>query len=599
MKTKFRILVALSALFGLFTAVAISQAAVEQVNIWTLSPNPQLVNGTLTTDISFSINDADTTHRFCIEGPSHAADTDTNFHTSFPASILLTGSQGFSSEIVTFNRQDLTTSQTDCAGGDTDAYVVLYSGTATLPTSVNTTYNTVTGSDINLSGANATADTGNWLLVVEEATGSPDALTTSVELIDAPDTIYASDSPTCLGLGIAGVSCFQALNTAEDEAVAAGADTLVIVGDLTVDASTEATTVDTSITTLRGTNSGRILATNCTDENILSVGGTDQPIAISDLEIDGSACTGRATGISTGGSPTINNITISGFSSGDGIRFIGGSSSGTISYSEFSNNRIGIHVNGLARTLNIGTSASDGNTLTNNTTGIDIQSNNVSIKGNTITGGNQGISLSLTIVGPMVGNTVTGASGNQINCNGSATTGAAGNYLGGISPTSGSDCGDVAQQIGSAISGWVEGSAFGDVSVTGATGDVFIYQLADDPYTYGEGMSDLAGFYAVYSENDNGTVVHGGSGGTQAKMPFDATGCAPMTPDCWGGAGDTRAVSVAQTGSGYYALGNTDPAAVTLSGSGISTDNSIIVVVAVMTLLLSATGFYLFNRKEA
>ena len=340
MKMQFRFALTLMAVLVSAIVFSVSYAAVDTITTWSLSPDPAVVNGDLTTNISFSVTDPDTTHEFCIEAPANAGDSDANWYAAMPATISLNATQGLSgSELVVFNKAALiTTSQANCPGG---SRVAFYSGTSTLTTSSNIDYTTSTGSiiDLDAGGNVASAGTANWTLTIDSGTGAPSSVTYALELIAAPTTIYASDSPTCLGSGTAGISCFQSLSTAEDAAVAAGATTLVIVGDLTVNAAGESTTIATSITTLRGSSSGRLLASNCTTENILSVGGTAQPITIQDLTIDGAACSGAATGIRTGGIPTLNNVTILGFSSGQGIIYQGGSSSGSIADSNFENNQ--------------------------------------------------------------------------------------------------------------------------------------------------------------------------------------------------------------------------------------------------------------------
>ena len=227
---------------------------------------------------------------------------------------------------------------------------------------------------------------------------------------------------------------------------------------------------------------------------------------------------------------------------------------------------------------------------------------NASIKGNTISGGATGIYLE-DVPAALFGNSVTGASGHQIECAGGAFAGAGFNYLGGNSPASGSNCTDVSDQLGAQISSWTEGAANGDVSISGASGTTAIFQLTDDPYSYGAGMSDLAGFYAVMSTAGDGAVTHAGSGGNQAKMHMAATGCSPMTGDCWETASDggaARAISARpQDGEGYYARGNVDPTAVTFSGAQTNSpaQNMLLITFAAI-LAAGATALFVFKRSQ-
>jgi len=161
-----------------------SPQAPAVISSWSLSPNPAAIDGTLTTDISFTFNSTDTTTRFCITGPSNAGDSDLNWHGIMPATIPLTLRQGFITESVSFAKAaNLAASQAVC-GPNRNA---LYTGTHTvaLATSTNTDVTTATGSSINLTTGGNVASTGigNWVLFLEEgAGGSPNSLAYSLEL---------------------------------------------------------------------------------------------------------------------------------------------------------------------------------------------------------------------------------------------------------------------------------------------------------------------------------------------------------------------------------------------------------------------------------
>ncbi len=607
----------------LLVMVTSAHAAVDQITIWSLSPNPASVNSDVEINIAFSLTDSDSTHRFCIEAPSDAGGSAASWHGTMPATIPLRASQGFSGETVNFARQTLVDSQAVCTFG---TYVALYTGTSGLTNdgSTSVSYVTLTPSVIDLDNGNtASAHTGNWALYLDNVVGNPNAVTYELELLAVPTTVYVSDSPTCLGLGTADHSCFQALDEGEAAADAAGSDTLVVVGDLTVDATSETAVIDADLTAIRGTSSGRILASNCTAETLINV--TKNDVTISDLIIDGSACSGAATGIATNGTNVnLDGVTVQDFSSGTGVSY-SGTGTGAITDSTFSGSETAIS-DSSAAIVSIGTSDADGNVLSNNAVGI-ASNGDASIKGNTISGGTIGVDLAAA-ASAIFGNSVTGASGNQIDCNGGGFAGAGFNYLGGISPTSGSNCTDVNNQLGAEISSWVEGTNNGDVSVSGSSGVVAIFQLADDPYTYGQGMSDLAGFYAVMDTGENGTVAHAGSGGNQAKMFMAATGCSPMTGSCWQSLndalvipinsenclvevdvcdesetsgdviGDRAVTSRPQTGSGYYALGNADPAAVTLAQTQAQTGHSVLFLIWFAMGLALLTGLFIEKRQQ-
>jgi len=240
----------------------------------------------------------------------------------------------------------------------------------------------------------------------------------------APTTIYASDQSDCGGYGDPGTSCFQSLQQAIS-ATTATAKEVVIIGTLTADA-TGATIGSNHVTTIRGDSTPILNAASGCTAVITDAKG----ITFRDFTIDGTNCTG-GTGIKStaSGGTTVDNMTVQDFSSGTGIEF-SGSATGIVKNCKNSidNNGIGVDIQSGTGTVTVGVAGEVGNnTFTGNTIGIKVSDANAVIKGNTISGGTTGIQLLVTPSTLPLGNSVTGASGYQIDC--ASGNGAAFNYL--------------------------------------------------------------------------------------------------------------------------------------------------------------------------
>ncbi|MCP4358095.1 MAG: DUF4097 domain-containing protein [Chloroflexi bacterium] len=328
---------------------------------------------------------------------------------------------------------------------------------------------------------------------------------------------------------------------------------------------------------------------------LINIGNGTADVQIEDLTFDGDAnCTsGQWDGIrvnSGSGSLTFKNLTIQDMNVGIsssvtfsntgnsylnnviGVNITGGDT--TLIQDIFTNNGIGVRETSSGA-VNIGTGPTDGSTFTGNTIGIE-SDGGATIKGNTISGGTTGISLSGNATA-IYGNSVTGASNLQIDCNG-ALAGAAFNYLGGNSwpiPITTTNCSDSDNQLGAVFTSWTEGTALNEA--TSSAGPIF--DLGNNvPFGFAAPTNN-SNFYAVM----NGAVTITG-GNTQFKMFMDATGCNPMTAACWESAANGRT----QTGPGYFFNGSQDPTTISLSELTTAVPSQV-------NLLLAATLFMLFT----
>lgn len=230
----------------------------------------------------------------------------------------------------------------------------------------------------------------------------------------------------------------------------------------------------------------------------------------------------------------------------------------TILDDTFANNTLAIQDN-TSGVVVIGDGPTTGSSFTDNSAAIQ-SDGHITLKGNTISGGGTGILLTGDPTA-LYGNNISGVSGLAVDCDGTATLGAAFNYLGGVSPSSGSDCTDVANQLGAPIVNWTEGTTLNQVSST--AGPLFDLGLIS-PYGYLAPIGQLSNFYAAA----NGTVTVNVAG-TQFKMLLDGTGCVPMTPTCWQSVGNGRA----QTAPGYFYAGPADPTAIHLQNLTVTGGN--------------------------
>jgi len=549
----------------------------EGINTFTVSPDPQVAGGAVSLDINMTVM---TDHSdFCLYTPDTPASSDTITPTTV---ITLTYQSSWppSSTVFSYTR---VTSFTCPAMDDRTGFAYSHAGNIG---SNNVTLEGTT--DVTIS-ANAQAGEYNWTLLIEAAAaGSPDTLSYNHEIQLAATTIYASDSTTCQGYGTPGTSCFQSLQSAIN-AVTAGND-VVIVGDLAASDGGATTTANSGV--IRGIDaSAKLNASSGCAGAPLTI--DDNNTTVRDFVVDGTSCSAQVGIVVSATGVALNNMTVQDFGSTAGISFTT-NCSGSLKNSTIQNNNLGVNVvAGAAVTVEIGTGPSDGNTFSNNATGIQVNDADTSIKGNTISGGSIGIDVN-TDGATIYGNSVTGASGNQIDCSNDNWNAAGFNYLGGSSPTSGSNCNDKEDQIGESFgSNWADGSAYGDVSVSGGTG-IAVFQLSGDPYTFGSGDGDLTAFYAVKGSGSL-TVTHSGSG-TQAKMMMDATGCSPMTITCWESASDENPRP--QTGKGYYAVGNTDPTVITLRSVSVAANSNFMPVLVIGLALVVSLGAVVVVRRK-
>lgn len=511
----------------------------------TVSPDPQYPGQSVTVGISNAVMTTDASNGFCFY-------TESNIYVTLPASISLTQA-GPGGGAKTFSLSEGPASaHCDDLDSTTDDWWYLRSSPYPVG---NKTYS---GSFAVTLPTTATLGLHAWTMYIDS---SGEAFTALHTIASTPSVVYASDLANCGGYGTAGVSCFQSLKAAYNKAVAYNASDLVIVSDLTVNPGTEAN-ITSTLVLIRETASGRLVAGGtCTNQTLLTLAKSS--LTVRGLSLNGAACSGAATGIAvdTGGDVTLDNVTIRDFSSGTGLAFTG-SGAGTLKNSKGS---ITGNVTGVSDTssgvISIGTGPTDGNTISNNTVGLRTDGG-ITIKGNDISGGTYGVELQGAPTA-FYGNRVTGASTQQIYCNG-ATAGAAWNYLGGTSPSSGSDCSDVDAQLGSNFVSWSDGGVVSGLSVGGAV--IATFDLANNlPFGYGSTTGRTSNYFAVYDNATADSVTVGGTGTYQYKMfvPPNTGGICPTGTEhsCW----DSIANGRAQSGSGYFYKGNQDPTAITLS----------------------------------
>ena len=299
---------------------------------------------------------------------------------------------------------------------------------------------------------------------------------------------------------------------------------------------------------------------------------------------------GNGTGASvTGGTAVFDNDTFTGNTTA-GLAISNGS--GTVTNSSFESNGIG--VNHTAGTAVIGGISGMGNTFTDNSTAGISAGTGATIKDNTISGGINGIALTSA---PMAiyANTVSGASGNQINCSGGAFSGAGFNYIGGNYGGGGSNCTDAEDQLGSPIVAWTDGTSLGSCTA-GSAGPIF--DLGNNsPFGLTPPLGRDSKYYATTSGAGDVTVT---GGTTQFKMHMNGdndTGseaCNPMTEECWESSSNGRG----QSGAGYYFSGSQDPTAVTLTDITARSANTWLPVGLVAGLSVLALGALFVLRKR-
>jgi hypothetical protein len=406
------------------------------------------------------------------------------------------------------------------------------------------------------------------------------------------------------------------------------ADTIIVLGVYSADANSGPTL--TGSDTLQGQGGASVNLTNCSGGTFLTVSGAG---TIQDLTFDGTCSSGTDptigisvtvagatiqdvtvqdfanTGVSVSGSLTNDSVTYD--NNGTGASVTAGS--GTFDSDTFTDNTTGVAVSGGAITVTnsvfdgnttgvshaggsaaIGTAPGDGNTLTDNTIGI--LSAGGSIKDNTISGGTTGISLTATSSN-VYANTVTGASGNQIECGGSFA-GAGFNYIGGNYNGSGTNCNDGTDQLGSEIVAWTDGNSLNECSLP--TGDGPIFDLGNiSPYGLTPPQARDSKYYATTASANTVTIT---VGTTLFKMNMDRMNdlgtldvCNPMTTECWESAPDR-----AQTGDGYYFGGSQDPTALTLANVTAESPN-LWLPVALAAVVLAGIGSaaLLLRRRRA
>jgi hypothetical protein len=272
-----------------------------------------------------------------------------------------------------------------------------------------------------------------------------------------------------------------------------------------------------------------------------------------------------------------------------GLAISGGA--GTATNSTFDGNTTG--VSHTAGTASIGTAPGNGNTFTDNTIGI--LSDGGTIKDNAITGGTTGISMTAAS-NYVYANTVSGASGNQIECGGSFA--AAGyNYIGGNYNGGGTNCTDGTDQLGSEIVAWTDGTSLNECSLTSGNGPIF--DLGNNsPYGLTPPQGRDSKYYATTAAAGTVTTT---VGTTQFKMHMDRTDtgsggtdvCNPMTGECWESAPDRG-----QTGSGYYFGGSQDPTALTLANVTAESPNLWLPVAMAVVVLAGVGGALLLLRRR-
>jgi len=570
----------------------------EGVNQFDVSPDPQTAGEDVTIDVNVDINTADSNTRFCYYTP----DTGSDF--TVPSVITLTYTSDFVSTDVGFNKLADASPCPNRSGQDKWVYSTTnaYVGSITYEGSFTTTIS-----------SDASAGYYDWTILLEEPTGTPNPLSyNNHEIQAAPTTIYASDKGDCEGYGTSGSSCFGSLQDAID-AVSSGND-VVIVGTLTADSGGSSVS-GSNVSVIRGIESPQLVApSGCTNATLLTIDKSS--VTVRDFTIDGSSCSGAAMGIDvTSTGATIDSMTVQNFSGGTGIKFSSGGA-GTVKNctGSIANNSFGVQIANGAGTVNIGAGPSDGNTFTNNTMGIQVADTDAVIKGNTVSGGSTGIALNAA-PSAIYGNSVTGASSNHIYCNtgNGVTNGAAFNYLGGNSPSSGSNCDDVDDQLGAMWTTWVD-RATSLNEVTSAPAGSAIFDLGDNkPFGVGtpgsaglpeEGGMDqlLSNFYAIRTSGSSVTIDFSGSGTGRLyhiDTPSECTSSGET--DCWDYTGDESSDSVtdADGGSGHYVVGaEYDPTAITLTNVTAQSPRQWLPVALAALALAGAGGALLALRRR-
>lgn len=369
-----------------------------------------------------------------------------------------------------------------------------------------------------------------------------------------PATIYvASDPAACAGQSPCETGAGALLRAVNRLPVANGTvviqDTAVLTHSLSITRSRPVT--------IRGALPTATIVSSvgaCSGPFLTIANGT-AAVTLQDVTLDGDAnCTaGRRDGLTiTGGVVRLQNVT---------LQDLGTAVSETGS-----------------TTLYIGDGPTTGNTFSNDNTAVS-SDGQIIIKGNTITGGGIGFALTGNATA-VYGNNISGVSGLAVDCSGAATLGAAFNYLGGVSPLSGSDCSDRVGQLGSPILSWTEGTSLNEIN--GTAGPLFDLGMSV-PYGYAAPVSQSTHFYAATAGN---VAVTGGT--TQFKMLMSANGCQPMTGSCWQSAAGGRP----QTGPGYFYGGGLDPTAVVAHSFTVSAGGKAVGGVAFWLLAALSGLFY-------
>jgi hypothetical protein len=567
-------------LFGL-TGVVYAENGPESVNTFSVSPDPQTAGSDVTLSINVDIadGDSDDVTYICIYEPN------TNSAVDEPDSFTLTYYSGFSSNDVIFNETTQPDGGVECpsrTGQTSTLYKADTSGSLALP-DTETTYDGSTSWPL---ASGASAGSYDWTLLLSEPGGTPNPLSYNHEVQEAPTTIYASDQSDCGGYGIAGTSCFQSLQDAVN-ATTATADEVVIIGTLTDDGATVSS--GDSVNTIRGDSAPLLNAASGCTAAITDTKG----ITIRDFTIDGTNCSdGTGIAIIASGA-AVDNMTIRDFINGTGIQFANGGA-GTVKncVNSINNNGTGIDIQSDAGAVNVGTGPADGNSFTDNDIGISVNNGNANIVDNSISGGTIGIEVNADA--QVYGNNVTGASDNQIYCQTASWASAGWNYLGGISPSAGTNCDSPEYQLGAPIAGWDDDGTYGGASDNNNGGLVF--QLSSTPYGV-----DAPGS-AVFAISGGTDVIVPGSN-TQYKMFMDGTDGAgtdvclgTMTSACW--EADDGSTPRSQDGPGYFSNSSSDPTAITFTT--LSASSNTWLPVGILTgISLLTLGALVILRKRA
>ncbi len=582
-----RLLVVLIALAVVLSLAGIVVAAPSIVSSFTVSPSAAPVGATVTFEGNYNV--ANTAMAFCF----YFTAGDTNvWNGNFNALNSVAG--------VSFTEVPTTTAVCPAAFGyanfyfftnDTNAAVFgdTFSASVIVP-------GISTGTKIiavrQYSGTNCDGTAGNIPGVAGNCATLENFGSANLTVQSAPTTVYASNQATCGGYGVPGTSCFQSLSSAINALSTTGTE-VVIVGELTANAGGSIVPNSgngSALATIRGISSAQLTAPSGCSQSPLTIAKTSM-VSVYSFIIDGTACSGQ-TGLSVTGNVAVSNLTVQNFSSGTGIAF-SGTGTGSVKTSVISGNNTGI-ADTTSAAVSVGTGPADGNTVTDNSTGI-VSNGGITIKGNTISGGAYGVELTANATA-FYGNRITGASTQQVRCNG-ATAGAAWNYLGGTSPASGSNCPDVANQLGSNWVNWSDGGIVSGLNVGGSV--VATFDLGSNlPFQYGDTTGRTSNYFAVYGASA-GTVTVGGTGTTQYKMfvPPNTGGVCPTGTEhsCWESLTNSRT----QSGAGYYYSGTLDPTAITLNDLNATTTATpwpLVIAAVLIVAGMSAWGLLLRRR---